>query len=251
LKYKKKIVAEIENYQKIIDGCKQIIDSWKPNIERYLRKELKNYLANHPELKNELQDGWNMVKLGEVCEVNPKKSELKGKNFEISFVPMADVNEQNYYFEPKQTKKLIEVYNGYNYFAENDVIIAKITPCFENGKSAIVKNLKNGIGFGSTEFIVLRARSVTIPEWIYWFVSDSKFINEGKNHMSGSAGQKRLSIDFVREYKIPLPPIEVQQKIVEEINKEEEALEKIKLLKANAEKRIEEVIDEVWGEKNE
>lgn len=152
------------------------------------------------------------MELGDLCEINPKKSEVKDKDFEVSFVPMSDVSEQDYYFEPKQTKKINEVYKGYTYFAENDVLLAKITPCFENGKSAIARKLKNGIGFGSTEFIVFRANDKTIPEWIYNFIANTGFIDEGKNHMTGSAGQRRLNIDFVRTYKIPLPSLEIQKK---------------------------------------
>lgn len=183
--------------------------------------------------------------MGKICEVNPKKSEFKNKDFEVSFVPMSDVSEQNYYFEPKQTKKISEVYKGYTYFAENDVLLAKITPCFENGKSAIPRKLKNSIGFGSTEFIVLRANSKTIPEWIYNFISNIKFIEEGKNHMTGSAGQRRLNIDFVRKYKIPLPNFETQKKLVAEMEEQEKIIEVNKKLITMMEQKIADVLNEI------
>jgi restriction endonuclease S subunit len=185
------------------------------------------------------------VELAELCEINPKKSEVKDKNFEVSFVPMSDVSEQNYYFEPKQTKKISEVYKGYTYFAENDVLLAKITPCFENGKSAIARKLKNGSGFGSTEFIVLRANEKTIPEWIYNFIANTSFIDEGKNHMTGSAGQRRLSIDFLRSYKIPLPSLEIQKKLVSEAEKEQEIINANKQLIEIMERKIEDVLREI------
>jgi restriction endonuclease S subunit len=183
--------------------------------------------------------------LEEVCEINHKKSELKDKDFEVSFVPMTDVSEQNYYFGPKQTKKISEVYKRYTYFAENDVLLAKITPCFENGKSAIARKLKNGVGFGSAEFIVLRANSKTIPEWLYSFVANTKFIDEGKNHMTGSAGQRRLNIDFVRKYKIPLPSLEIQKQLVAEAEKEQDIINAKKQLIEIYEQKIQKVLAEV------
>lgn len=186
-----------------------------------------------------------MVELCELCEINPKKSEVKDKDFEVSFVPMSDVSEQNYYFEPKQTKNITEVYKGYTYFAENDVLLAKITPCFENGKSAIARNLKNGIGFGSTEFIVFRANEKTIPEWIYNFVANTEFIDEGKNHMTGSAGQRRLNIDFVRAYKIPIPSLKMQKKLVAEAEKEQEVINANKRLIEIMEQKISDVLSEI------
>ena len=181
----------------------------------------------------------------ELCEINPKKSEVKEKDIEVSFVPMTDVSEQNYYFEPKQTKIISEVYKGYTYFAENDVLLAKITPCFENGKSAIARKLKNGIGFGSTEFIVFRTNDKTIPEWIYNFVANTQFIDEGKNHMTGSAGQRRLNIDFVRKYKIPLPPLEIQKKLVAEAEKEQQIINANRQLIEIYDQKISDVLSEI------
>jgi len=101
----------------------------------------------------------NSSKLSEVCLINPSKSEVKNeKDLEVSFLPMEDCKEYSLYVEPIKTKKIEKVYQSYTYFVENDLLIAKITPCFENGKMSIAKNLKNSIGFGSTEFYVLRAK---------------------------------------------------------------------------------------------
>jgi type I restriction enzyme M protein len=164
---------------------------------------------------------WPMVELGDVCEINPKKSELKGlgDDLDVSFVPMSDMNQGKADLNVDQTKKLRKVRTGYSYFRNLDVLLAKITPCFENGKSGIARGLKNGIGFGSTEFIVIRPdRNRILPELIYYFVSDSTFLTKGKSNMTGSAGQQRLSLDFVKRYTIPLPPLEVQEKIVAELD---------------------------------
>jgi len=232
IEVQKEIVEQIEVKQNAIDHAKAIIQNLERE-RRYFGQALRKL------------EGVEMVELNEVCEINPKKSEVKGKNFEVSFVPMSDVSEQNYYFEPKQTKNITDVYKGYTYFAENDVLLAKITPCFENGKSAIARKLKNGIGFGSTEFIVLRANNKTMPEWIYNFVANTEFIDEGKNHMTGSAGQRRLNIDFVRAYKIPLPSLETQKKLVAEAEKEQEAINTNKQLIEIMEQKISDVLSEI------
>ena len=232
LEVQKEIVEQIEIKQKAIEAAKAVIE----NLERERR-----YFGQSLRKLEDVE--W--VELGEICEVNPKKSEFKDKDFEISFVPMSDVSEQNYYFEPKQTRRISEVYKGYTYFAENDVLLAKITPCFENGKSAIARKLKNGIGFGSTEFIVLRANSKTIPEWIYNFITNTSFIEEGKNHMTGSAGQRRLNIDFLRKYKIPLPLIETQKRLVADLEKEQEIVNANKQLIEIYEQKIANVLSEI------
>lgn len=148
---------------------------------------------------------WPMVKLGEVCEINPKKSELKlPQDLEVSFVPMADVNEHQMTFKPTTTKAINAVYTGYTYFADNDVLLAKVTPCFENGKSGVAKNLVNGIGFGSSEFFVLRADTDRIlPEYVYLMISTDEFLKAGKQIMTGAVGLQRISKEFVYGYKIP------------------------------------------------
>ncbi|MBU1349690.1 N-6 DNA methylase, partial [Patescibacteria group bacterium] len=232
IEVQKEIVEQIEVKQSAIDHAKAIISNLERE-RRYFGQSLRKL------------EGVELVELEELCEINPKKSEVKEKDIEVSFVPMTDVIEQNYYFEPKQTKIISDVYKGYTYFAENDVLLAKITPCFENGKSAIARKLKNGIGFGSTEFIVFRANDKTIPEWIYNFVANTQFIDEGKNHMTGSAGQRRLNIDFVRKYKIPLPSLEIQKKLVAEAEKEQHIINANKQLIEIYEQKIADVLSEI------
>jgi len=190
---------------------------------------------------------WPMVELGEVAEINPNKIGLKDleKDLEVSFVPMSDLQERRMYFDAKQKKQLGEVIKGYTCFANNDVLLAKITPCFENGKSGIARDLINGIGFGSTEFIVFRPRENVLSEWIYYFISADKFLGIGRNKMTGSAGQQRLSIDFVRSYKIPLPPLSVQQEIVVEITDYQKIIDGARQIVENYKPKIK--IDESWA----
>ncbi len=165
------------------------------------------------------QHKFELVELSEICEVNPKKSEVRDlpQNTLVSLVPMADLNENRIDFKPKETKELAEVIGGYTYFKDNDVLLAKVTPCFENGKAGIAKNLKNGIGFGSSEFYVLRANNNALPDWIYRLVTIDKFREMGKAQMTGTGGLQRVPKDYIQNYKIPLPPLSIQKEIVEKI----------------------------------
>ena len=186
-----------------------------------MRNKEKNW-SKHINLKattNPHKTGkdWLMVQLGDVCEVNPKKSEIKDKSLKASFVPMAELNENNMDFNPKETRIIKEIFNSYTYFKDNDVLLAKITPCFENGKAGIAKNLKNKIGFGSTEFTVLRSNNGILPQFIYYQISNDVFRKEGVNHMTGTSGHKRVPVSFVAKYKIPLAPLPEQKEIVQKI----------------------------------
>lgn len=115
---------------------------------------------------------WQIKKLGEVCIIKPPKNEARKKlkdNDLVSFVPMEDLGILSKYFVVKKEKQLKEVEGNYTYFSEEDVLLAKITPCFENGKIGIARNLKNGIGFGSSEYIVFRSKGEVIPDYLYYF----------------------------------------------------------------------------------
>ena len=102
---------------------------------------------------------WNTAKLSEVCEIQPPKKEVKNiveNDSAVSFMGMNSLSIEKMYANPEEIRSLSSVYSGYTYFAENDVLLAKITPCFENGKLGIARGLKNGVGFGSSEYIVFR-----------------------------------------------------------------------------------------------
>ena len=160
-----------------------------------------------------------LVAIGEVCLINPRKNELAGLDpgTIVSFVPMADIYEHRITFQPLQKKILSEVSASYTYFKDRDVLLAKVTPCFENGKAGIARGLVNGIGFGSSEFYVLRPGASVLPEWLYFCVMHSQFRESGIAQMTGTGGLQRLPRDFVKHFQIPLPPLEVQQEIVAEI----------------------------------
>ena len=191
-----------------------------------------------------------MVKLSEISEINPKKSKIAShsKKLKVSFVPMADINENEMFFEAKQTKPLDAVFKGYTYFEDGDVLLAKVTPCFENGKAGIAYNLHNKIGFGSSELYVIRAKSTVRPEWIFFNVTTESFRSGGKGRMTGTGGLQRVPKDFVMGYNIPLPPLKVQKQIIAQIEAEQTVVEANKNLAMVYQEKIKSKIAELWGE---
>ena len=157
-------------------------------------------------------DGLKLLK--DVCQINPKKDNYIAniKDFLVSFVPMSAVSESGE-IDTTIIKCYDEVKKGFTSFIEDDVLFAKITPCMENGKGAIAKKLKNSVGFGSTEFHVLRPlKDKSNSAWIYYLTSFSHFRKEAEIKMTGSAGQRRVPASFLENYKIALPPLELQHK---------------------------------------
>ncbi|MBQ7014676.1 MAG: restriction endonuclease subunit S [Clostridia bacterium] len=156
--------------------------------------------------------GKGLISLGECCEINPKKGQDNRlvPDLKVSFVPMQAVSEKGE-IDPSEEKIYDEVKTGFTYFAENDVLFAKITPCMENGKGAVAKRLINGVGFGSTEFHVLRpVEGISNPYWLYEITAFEEFRKNAAENMTGSAGQRRVPASFLENYKIALPPLELQ-----------------------------------------
>jgi type I restriction enzyme, S subunit len=153
------------------------------------------------------------VLLSDVCEINPRTDSGISDDSECSFVPMEYVDEVSGAIANTSIRRVGDVKKGYTFFKNDDVIFAKITPCMENGKCAIGKNLKNGIAFGSTEYHVVRAKEEIIPEWIYHFLRQEKVRQQATGWFRGTAGQQRVPASFLEELKIPLPPLTEQKRI--------------------------------------
>lgn len=157
---------------------------------------------------------WPLVKLAEVAQVNPRLPKDIDEKQEVTFLPMAAVSEAGELLE-QEKRILFETKKGFTYFEKNDVIIAKITPCFENGKASFLSGLETQIGFGSTEFHVVRANTDKLdPNYLFYLIWSNKFRHIGELNMTGSAGQKRVPADFLKSLKIPLPPLKEQKRIV-------------------------------------
>jgi hypothetical protein len=154
----------------------------------------------------DLPHGWAASTLGEICQVNPSKPRRDeiAADAEVTFVPMPGVDANSGTIATPQIRGFDEVRKGFTAFRENDVIMAKITPCMENGKAAIAKGLRNGLGFGSTEFHVFRSRGAVLPEYVYYFIRQESFRSLAETEMTGSVGQKRVPADFVESAEILL-----------------------------------------------
>ncbi len=169
----------------------------------------------------ELPEGWCSAFLEQIAEINPKlPNNGLNDDTEVSFLPMKVVEEQTGRYDLSIIKKYIEVKKGYTSFINGDIIFAKITPCMENGKIAVVENLKNGIGFGSTEFHVIRIFGNDISRtYIFNFILQENFRRDAQRSMTGSAGQLRVPADYLRQTPIPLPPLPEQRRIVAEVER--------------------------------
>ncbi|MDX7702588.1 N-6 DNA methylase [Aeromonas caviae] len=209
---------------------------WSLSGDRYLTTEFQHAY-------------YDVVALGDICQVNPKKSETSALSAEtsVSFLPMQDLGEHTISFKPQQVRTLGDVREGaYTYFRDNDVLIAKVTPCFENGKAGLAKGLENGIGFGSSEFYVLRASARVLPEYLYYMVTSNRFHEAATSKMTGTGGLQRVPRAVVESFQIPLPTIDMQREIVNEIEGYQQQIEELKREIAEREQDIKTAIDRVW-----
>ncbi len=173
-----------------------------------------------------------------MCQIKPPKSEARERvapDSLVSFAPMEDLGIDRKFLNPTQTKKLSSVVGSYTYFADGDVLLAKITPCFQNGKLGIAAGLSNGIGFGSSEFFVFRPSGDVDKEYLYYYLSRENFRREGVKRMGGAVGHQRVPKEFIESYPISFPRPPEQRRIVGILD---EALEGIATAKANAEKNL-------------
>jgi type I restriction enzyme S subunit len=157
--------------------------------------------------------------LAEICELNPPKpsADFLPPEAEVTFAPMPAVDAYSGTLAAPQIRPFIKVRNGHPSFRDGDLIMAKITPCMENGKAAVVRGLRNGIGFGSTEFHVMRPTPAVLSEYLYYFIRQKVFRKAAEGEMTGSVGQKRVPADFLKRVAIPLPPKVEQKRIVAKV----------------------------------
>ena len=169
---------------------------------------------HYEQVKLEVPNSWYMVSVSDLFLLNPK-SELED-NMKVGFIPMALVEDGfsgNHFYEERTWK---DVKRGYCHFQNGDIGIAKISPCFENRKSTIFKNLPNTYGAGTTELVILRPIKVYTKFYLYLFKSDW-YVKEGTKYFKGVVGQQRVHKEIFTDLHIPLPPFAEQQRIVEEI----------------------------------
>lgn len=209
------VILLVEQLFSDLDNAIDNLKKAKDQLKVYRQSVLK--YAFEGKLK-EKQSKWNRMPLSKACEIKPSKKEVNNlpQDLNVSFLPMPNVSENGKIIKHDE-RKLKAVRKGYTYFKNGDVLLAKITPCFENGKKAIAEDLINGIGFGSTEFHVLRPLDNVLSKWIFYAVSLESFRNEAILQMTGAVGQKRVPSRIIEEFEILIPSPEEQKSIVQEI----------------------------------
>ncbi len=226
LDQQKHIVAEIEKQFSRLGKAIAKLKRVKTNIKQYKNSVLK------AAAEGKLTENWRkensdvertskhlkMCKIKEIADINPhaNKSSISD-DLPISFVPMPAVGAGNSSISVEEIRPARELKKGFTPFLEGDVLFAKITPCMENGKMAIVPKLANGYGFGSTEFYVIRPKHGIDARYLYHIISSQKFRSEAARHMTGAVGQKRVPKMYLKESVIPLVPLDQQKCIVDKI----------------------------------
>ena len=164
----------------------------------------------------EIPETWKWLRLGEVTLLNPKN--YLDDNIETSFIPMSLISDGYSNIHTTEIRRWVDIKNGFTHFANGDIGVAKITPCFQNKKSVIFTNLENGYGAGTTELYIIRVINNTLlRKYILWFVKADYFISNGVKSFTGTAGQQRIHKDYLKNCLLPLPPFAEQRRIVAKI----------------------------------
>ena len=224
-----RIVSKIEELFSELDKGVESLEKAREQLKVYRQAVLKHAFEGNLTAKwrEENQDksglenaGWQFVKLHEIAEINPRLDKSAyADELTVSFVPMLAVEAGTGVIDVSHVRPFHEVKKGYTHFQENDVLFAKITPCMENGKMAVVPLLKNKIGFGSTEFHVLRTSNRVSEQYIFYFVSSQLFRKNAEHNMTGAVGQRRVPATWLANEYVLLPPLPEQRIIVARIEK--------------------------------
>jgi type I restriction enzyme S subunit len=185
------------------------------------------YKPSGVEWLGNIPNGWGTVPVKRIAYFNPSKTET-GFNLQsdecVVFLPMENVSTKGA-IDCSIRKPYREICSGFSYFKKGDVVVAKITPCFENGKGAFLETLETEYGFGTTEFITIRPSDKVKGKYLRLLLSSNWFLKIAEKYMTGSAGQKRIPTDFIKNFYIGLPSIDGQEKILECIQQEFRVLE--------------------------
>lgn len=206
-----RLVECIEAIVGKIDEAKRLREEAQKAIDALIDAKLRG-LINESNKRYE----WDFGPISKYAEVNPSRQgqiKLADKDV-VSFVPMSAVDDITGTIKERFIKPYYEVSRGYTWFREGDVIFARITPCMENGKSAVAVNLENGHGFGSTEFHVLRPGTKILADWLHLLIRSKDFRRDAESYFKGTAGQQRIPQSFLEKKEIPAPPIPKQRELI-------------------------------------
>lgn len=181
----------------------------------------------------EVPEHWSVIPNKRLFELTPKKSQIESRKKELcNFIPMDKLKQD--YLALDEERLISTVFDGYTYFEDGDVLMAKVTPCFENKNMVVARGLKNGIGFGSSEIYVLRCNSKVSNDFIYYRLQEDTFMNIATAAMTGAGGLKRVPADMIMNFILALPPLEEQLKIVEALKEKLAVLDELSIKAFNA-----------------
>ena len=182
-------------------------------------KPYPSYAPSKVPWLGDVPNHWKVERIRFRATLNPGASKQLDANACVSFLPMEDIGEDGV-LRLERVRAVEEVSSGYTYFEEGDVAVAKITPCFENGKGAVMRGLRGDVGFGTTELIVMRPAESVASKWLYYLTMCQVFRSPGEAMMLGAGGQKRVPDLFVKDYAAAFPSIDEQHAIAEYLETE-------------------------------
>ncbi len=230
-------IAEIlDTVDEVIQKTEQVIAKLKMMKQGLLSDLLTRGIDENGQLRDPERRPTQPI--SDLAAVNPSPTvRLLHPNTLVSFIPMSDVSDAGEWIG-KQTRRYSQVSLGYTQFEEGDVLFAKITPCMENGKGLHAVGLVSGLGFGSTEFHVLRAKPGHEPRFVFHWLQNPALRRRAEGFMIGSAGQQRVQPDFFDSYRVPVLPVGDEPRVARvldahdaRIRAEEAYLAKMKMLK--------------------
>ena|GEM_PF-805140 len=211
----KAIAVKLKKQMTAIDEILRDIDRQITDVDAFVERQISDAICSS------VGSDWTEGLVEEFAEVNPSVKGISKKpddDDEVPFVPMPAVSAEEGRITEQIVKKYSEVRKGYTYFEEGDILFAKITPCMQNGKIAIAENLVSKIGFGSTEFHVIRVDEHLIPEWLFYHFRRKSYLMEAVGKMQGAVGQQRLPDAFIRKTQIAFPSsLDAQREIVKNL----------------------------------
>ncbi|BBT51015.1 restriction endonuclease subunit S [Acinetobacter baumannii] len=207
------LLAQVESIKARLERIPEILKQFRQSV---LAAAVSGKLTEEWRIGAEVGLG-STVPIKDVAELNPKKPKIED-TIEVGFSPMTMASEGVSSDLGFEVRTWAEVKKGFTVFQNEDVLLAKITPCFENGKSAIPQNLPNGYGAGSTEFMVLRcSKNQILPKYLYFNLGTTSFLVQGEVNMTGSVGHKRVPKEFVGDWQIYLPTLSEQIEIIRKV----------------------------------
>lgn len=242
-----KLVPQDPNDEPASELLKRIADEKARLVaEGKIKKQNPLPEVDEEALPFELPAGWKWSSLAQVAFVNPRNA--AADSLEVSFVPMTFIG-TGFDAQHEQEPRLWgEVKQGFTHFAEGDIGVAKITPCFENSKACVFSNLLNGLGAGTTELHIVRPVSGTLdPRYVLAYLKSPQFLLVGETKMTGTAGQKRLPKDFVEANPFPLPPLAEQHRIVAKVDELMALCDRLEARQADAESAHAQLVQALLG----